>query len=372
MAVVSPPVTVKILKALQSAGKAAEVADGACPGLRIRAGAAGTMTWSLLARDSDGVRKRIEVGEWPAIGIPEAREIASQFKAAIKREKAPPAQITLGDVVTLYGKGPGGELPSWKEAERCTRKVFASLMDERAGPITLHQLQKEADKYKAKSSAGAAVRYIKPILKWAAKRGYVQKGVAVELEQPQRPQKRSRVLSDDELRAVLPNLGTTGHDGAARMMLLTACRREEVCAMRFEDIIEDVWHVPGDIRKNGDGHRVPLSQQAQRIVGAQGRTSGMVFVGDKGGRLQNWNRWQKAIYEKTGTEGWHRHDLRRTAATLLGKNGVPPFVVEMVLGHKDAHTELASIYNQSRYDKEVEDALILLGDLLQGIERGSP
>ena len=60
------------------------------------------------------------------------------------------------------------------------------------------------------------------------------------------------VLSDEELAQIIPNLGMTSYDGAARMMLLTACRREEVCAMRFEDIIEDVWHVDGDIRKNGD------------------------------------------------------------------------------------------------------------------------
>ena len=137
--------------------------------------------------------------------------------------------------------------------------------------------------------------------------------------------------------------------------------------MRFEDIIEDVWYVPSAIRKNKEEHIVPLSIPAQTLIGAQGRTSGLVFLGERGKALQNWNRWQEKVYERTGTQGWHRHDLRRTAATLLGRNGVAPHVIEMVLGHKHAHSDLASIYNQSRYEKEVGEALELLGGVLHRI-----
>lgn len=36
----------------------------------------------------------------------------------------------------------------------------------------------------------------------------------------------------------------------------------------------------------------------------------------------------------------------------------------MVLGHKNAHSDLASIYNQSRYEKEHLDALELLSGIL--------
>jgi integrase len=152
------------------------------------------------------------------------------------------------------------------------------------------------------------------------------------------------------------------------MMLITACRREEVCAMRFEDIIEDVWYVPAEIRKNKEELKVPLTWYAQTIVGAQGETSGLVFKGSKGKALDNWDRWQKKIFELTKTESWHRHDLRRTAATLLGDAGVSPHIVEIVLGHKTPHSELASIYNQSRYELEHEQALKVLSDIICGLE----
>ncbi len=368
MAKLSPPITSKILKELKSGNQIVEVADGACPGLRIRVGVGGTMTWNLLARDSDGKRKRIACGQWPDIGIPEAREIASKFKASIKRELAPTAQLTLSDVITLYGKSPAGENRSWTEMERSIRRTFANVLSERAGGLTGAQLQRVADAYPSRTSASCAVRYLRPALRWASRRDMVPRAVWSELEPPATVKKRNRALSETELMRILPVLGMKHHDGAARMMLITACRREEVCSMRFEDIIEDVWHVPASIRKNGEEIRVPLTWYAQSIIGAQGETSGLVFRSTKGNSLYNWNRWQKQIYEKTGTSNWHRHDLRRTAATLLGDAGIAPHIIEIVLGHKAPHSQLASIYNQSRYDKEYEDALKVLSDIICGME----
>lgn len=364
MAKLSPPITLKALKDLKAAGKTAEVADGACPGLRIRVGTAGAMTWSLLARDSDGVRRRIECGSWPEIGIPQAREIANQFKAAIKRETRPAGRLTLGGVIVLYGQEKGAERSSWTEAERCTRKVFGSLLERPAGDLQRAEVQRIADAYPARHAASAAVRYLRPILNWAELRRYVPEANWAKLQQPASTRKRDRVLTPDELKRVLGALGRHGHDGAARFMLLTALRREEVCALRFEDIVEDVACVK---LKGGREAFIPLSVDAQTLIGAQGRTSGLVFVGDRGKRLQNWDRWQESIYTRTGTEGWHRHDLRRTAATLLGKEGVAPHVVEMVLCHKHAHSDLASIYNQSRYEKEHLEALELLSGILMRI-----
>ena len=229
-------------------------------------------------------------------------------------------------------------------------------------------LQRTADAYSSITAASAAIRYIRPVLKWAEKRGLTPKGLWRDIDPPAPVKRRDRVLSDSELILLLKHLGMRGHDGAARMLLLTATRREEVCQMKFEDIIEDVWYVPAEIRKTGGELRIPLTPYVQTLVGAQGRMEGLVFVGDRGGPLRNWDRWQKKVHELTGTSGWHRHDLRRTAATILGNNGVPPHVVEIVLGHKDPHTQLAGIYNQSRYEKEHEDALQILSDVISGLE----
>jgi len=66
------------------------------------------------------------------------------------------------------------------------------------------------------------------------------------------------------------------------------------------------------------------------------------------------------MFALTHTNGWQRHDLRRTSATLLGGMGVAPHIVEIVLGHAEPHSQLAGIYNQSRYEREHRDALMQL------------
>ena len=47
----------------------------------------------------------------------------------------------------------------------------------------------------------------------------------------------------------------------------------------------------------------------------------------------NWDRTQDTINRASGTSGWHRHDLRRTAATILGQLGVKPAVTDTLLCH---------------------------------------
>jgi integrase len=71
------------------------------------------------------------------------------------------------------------------------------------------------------------------------------------------------------------------------------------------------------------------------------------------------------------TEGWTRHDLRRTAATLMGEMGELPHVIEAALNHTAVHSQLAATYNQARYRPQVTLALQRLADALDGIEAGA-
>jgi integrase len=59
----------------------------------------------------------------------------------------------------------------------------------------------------------------------------------------------------------------------------------------------------------------------------------IVFCVKGGGPLHNWDRETKAIQAESNTEGWTRHDLRRTGATMLGDLGELPDIVEAALNH---------------------------------------
>lgn len=51
-------------------------------------------------------------------------------------------------------------------------------------------------------------------------------------------------------------------------------------------------------------------------------------------KLGNWTRITRALQRESGTTGWHRHDLRRTAASIMLAVGVTLPVIDGILEHK--------------------------------------
>src|SRR5208337_233637 len=68
--------------------------------------------------------------------------------------------------------------------------------------------------------------------------------------------------------------------------ILAGQRREEVSAMAWEEIADDLstWTVPASRAKNGAAHLVPLSSQAQALLRAARRhdETDLVFPGRNG------------------------------------------------------------------------------------------
>src|SRR5215212_6161172 len=77
-----------------------------------------------------------------------------------------------------------------------------------------------------------AITYLKPIARWAGKRGLMQRGFS-ELEKPAERNIQEgghRVLDGATLQSVLPVLNEGHHGPAAMLMLWTGARLDEVCA----------------------------------------------------------------------------------------------------------------------------------------------
>jgi integrase len=173
--------------------------------------------------------------------------------------------------------------------------------------------------------------------------------------------------------AVFPR--AKAHCAVLRFILLTLARREEAASARWReiDLANGTWTVPGERTKNAEPHTVPLSGQAVALLCGLGPGEGdeLVFSTFAGGPIGNWDRETKALQEASATEGWTRHDLRRTGATMLGEMGELPDIIEAALNHVTIHPPLAATYNRSRYRPQVAMALQRLADALDGIEAGA-
>jgi integrase len=74
----------------------------------------------------------------------------------------------------------------------------------------------------------------------------------------------------------------------------------------------------------------------------------------------------KALHKSSA---WHRHDLRRTAATMLGDLGFAPHIVSVVLGHAHVAEGATAVYARSRYQREHQGALQALADEIDRITK---
>jgi integrase len=397
------PLTAKRLEAVRPSGdEIVELGDGLLPGLRVRITQGGRY-WSLNIRNVKGERRRFDVGD--DLSLAEARRRAEALKQAIKRGADPTGERrearqrvrnakagigTFGSIIDAYYDGDGASLRTKGEQRARIRQVFAKYLERPGIEVTVRELQLAADVHPSASSASRAVTYLKPLARWAAKRGLMQGGFS-ELE---KPAERSieegghTVLDQNTLALVLPELNRGHHGPAAKLMLWTAARLDEVCSATWNEFDLDVglWTVTAGRRKDTRSrvrrkqvptqpHVVPLPRQAISMLVKMRECKTpdqLVFPNAHGGKLDNWDRWSKSIFKRTGTSGWTRHDLRRTCATLAADLNVPPHIISIMLGHKTPeNNHLLGIYNKGRYRQPHGEALQAVADRLEAIERGT-
>jgi hypothetical protein len=207
----------KAARDVSTSGVRRDLADAGCPGLRLRLTPAGGKSWALACRDRLGRMRRFPLGGFPDIGVSEARAMHAKIKAGAdpvadrRRDRAigrdAKAGIgTLAAVLDIYEAHKGKTLKSWPHSRKRVDLVFKALMSRPVATLTPADLQMAVDAYSATQSAAFAVRTIRPALKWAAQRKHVSAALA-DLQAPAAVKARRRILSRDELAALLPVCG---------------------------------------------------------------------------------------------------------------------------------------------------------------------
>jgi hypothetical protein len=125
--------------------------------------------------------RRFTLGSYPEIGLSEARKAARALHHRVKFEEADPVRDrrrqralagrpeaetgTLAALLSHYEMRAGKDLKSWLDGRRRIESVFRPLLKLPLQSVQVSDLQIAADKHAAVSSASAAVRYLRPILK---------------------------------------------------------------------------------------------------------------------------------------------------------------------------------------------------------------
>lgn len=353
-----------------------EVWDRKVSGLGIRVSPKGAKSWVLIYRI--GARsRRLTLGRYPALSLAAARDQAYEALRQIARgqdpafakqqERLDPSEFDkiVETFIETYAKR---QTMSWAETQKILRRHFVRSWGRRnVSLITKRDVTARIDYIlteRGPSAANQAFAHIRKLFNWCVERGIVETSPCQGLRMPAATTSRDRVLSEEEIARVWLAAEAIGYPYGpyVKILLLTAQRRDEVASMRWQelDLDQSVWTLPMSRTKAKRAHVVPLTSEVIACVRTLPRLDeSFVFPGRTGGRsISGFSKWKRKLDQMSGTSGWTLHDLRRTAATGMAQQKVPPHVVERVLNHITGTLGgVAGVYNRFAYLDEMRGAL---------------
>jgi integrase len=386
--------------------KDALIFDDEQRGLVVRVMASGGKNF-LAQYTLAGSKKRVPLGACSAISLAAARDAARAILGEVAKGSDPAAQrkesareakrkaehesLTLD---ALFAQWQTIRLSDRREsyaaeAVRAVRYAFPKQLNAPAADLSRAAVVRVLDGLTKDGKAAMAARtaaYGRACYSWAVKRGSLNANPFLNL--PLAPvEKRERVLTDEELRAIWQATGGPGPFNAiVRMLMLTGQRREEVAGVTWDEIALDysVWTIPAARAKNGIAHIVPLSVPMRALIAANEadtsrgphareageRAQALVFPG-RVGPFNGFGKSKAALDEASGVKEWRLHDLRRTMATGLQKLGVRLEVTEATLGHlSGSRAGIVGVYQRHDYAAEKRAALDAWGAHVAALVKG--
>jgi integrase len=355
-------------------------------GVRLRGN---SKTWCCTYRVG-GKARRESLGDVRKISLEDARKIARQRFAQVELGVDPSAERVRAGIQALTFEVTIGRylearqdrlLPNTLKAAR--RYFLDHMKPLHRRPLVeikrtdVAALLQELVKAHGAVSAARARNNISALFGWAMKEGLCESNPVIAINDPSAGiPSRDRVLNDAEIRAIWNASGDDDFGKIVRLLLLTGCRRDEIGALRWDEVDLDsgVMIIPGKRTKNHRALEQKLPGLAIDILRAQPRRASDYVFGHRRNGFSTWSysvvKLNARIIEAEGKPlaAWTLHDLRRTMRTGLGVLGVRPDVAELCVNH--VKTGVMAVYDRHKYQAEIAHALALWADRVSAIVEG--
>lgn len=349
-------------------------------GVRLRPGKA-----SYVVQYRVGIeQRRKSLGDVRKVTVEDARGIARKRFAQVELGIDPDAEEekrrteqagdarTFEKIVETYleAQKPRVRPNTYIAEERYLRRHCQPLQRKPVNKVSFEDiasLLRDLVRNHGPTSAARARGALLAFFSWCMRQGLAKANPVIGTENPIRGKEpRSRVLTDDELRVIWRNCLDDDFGKIVRLLLLTACRRDEIGGLRWPelDLAESKLLLPKDRTKSKRALELTLPATALAIIGSvQRRNSRDTLFGGGANGFNAWSYNSLALNARiTAAEGkaitpWRLHDLRRTVRTRLGKLGVLPHIAELVLNHAGHKSGIGGVYDHHDYGPEIAEAL---------------
>lgn len=389
-------------------------------GFTIRVLPSGVKSWLYLYA-IDGQRRCLNLGHYPDVKLETARkkfedarkhvkngvdpqEIAEQAKE--ERRKAPTVKDLFEDYMARHAKLNKRE-SSWREDERLFKvNVEPTWGKRKAADIKKRDCIALLDTYADRPAlCHNVMKLTRKLFNFAVEKDVLEHTPFTGVKVPVDLQSRERILSEEEIRKLwtteLPKASMSDEvKRIIKLLLVTGQRVGEVCGITPSEVDGHWWMLPPERTKNGQTHRVYLTDTAIELLGTP--RNGYYFLSP----VTKFDADKKPIYnhidenavayairrnlkdykprrpikgdrikmvevkddKKMELDHFTPHDLRRTFATGLAIIGYHDEIIDAVTGHKKQG--IIKVYNRHKYDAEKQQALEAWDRKLKSITSG--
>jgi integrase len=366
-----------------------EIADGGCVGLYLLLQPSGHRSWAVRYR-FNGRPMKLTIGSWPEISLLDARVAAAAARKRVKQGEDPAkakqddkikADAARADTVTaICERYMAIEARKLRTAD-ARQSILKRLIYPALGAMPIDSVRRSdvvrlLDKIETGAGprmADVALATLRRIFHWHETRtddfrSPIIRGMGTRTNTVEH--RRSRILSDDEIRAVWAATADGGPFGAlVRFLLLTAVRRNEAARMKWDEVDTDgIWTLPASRSKTKVEVARPLSKAAQVVLAELPRIDGCPypFTSNAITPIASFSGPKAKLDAASGVTGWRLHDLRRTARSLLSRcKGVTVDHAERVLGHSVG--DIRERYDRHGYVEEMRFAVEALAAQIETI-----
>ena len=369
-----------LVRSLKPRDKHYDLYDAALAGFGVRVATSGALSWVLMTRQH-GRRKRVTLGQYPAMSLAKAREAARTALSEIRDGTFDQKQgsASFADAVEDWYTREQRARKSFQQVEQAMRlHVLPYLGRHQLDQITKADLMRVIDRIADQGKLTQANRvraFVTRFFNWATERNFVKASPAAALPKPAKEVSRDRVLSRNELRSVWQAADQMGSlfGRIVQLLILTAQRRDEVAGMRWSelDLERARWIIGKDRAKNGKAHIVHLSSQTLTILTKLPRREDTDFIFTTTGTsaVSGFSKAKAALDAHSHVADWRIHDIRRTAATYMADElRIASVVVDRILNHVSGSVRgVAAIYQRGEHLAEREAALDAWGLLVEDL-----
>ena len=333
-------------------------------------------------------RRMLTIGRYPDISLKQARDAIIQAKADLRQGKDPQHQrdeikkaLNLVDTLTvaqaldkfinMHAKHNCG-VKTWKQYKSGYDKLPKKILNAHIQDLnTLTISDYISTLHDTPTKAINLLGSLKTAFAWLHNKGYIEQDILKDIKRPFKKTKRKRVLTNEELKTIVQASQAMGYPyGDCTLVLAyTGQRKSEVSDMQWNelDLENGIWTIPSDRAKNSEEHKVPLCPTVLAIINSIPIKEGeYVFSTTAGEKPISHGSKIKARFDKAvNFTDWTIHDIRRTTATNLAKQGVSDSTISTVLNHsKERIQGVTSVYNRHDYLDECKIALQNYGNWL--------